>query len=543
MATKDLTMLQMDPFCLNHWAVVKEEFDTLTKAKKEKLRKEKGVLFVIPRELWDTLVDAVTKQFWGDSDYADYFVLLNPEFCLCAAKDKISHTWADTHYRADADDSALHVKLRATSASWKTLLGHLSDQMQEAIQKGVLKEKDVQRNFGVMKAKSKIQKFIEHYDGNKLSATTTAILDKNRTAPVVMDTPNIVGHMLCFLNGLTYDFKTRTVHPSTPADHSTHVAPVSYDPHANDKEMVDFIDKITNHRPETKRYLMQLLGLALDESMNAKAMVFILGPQNNGKTSLMEVIMGTLGMKGEACDGYCGSINPQDLTPKAMSGGKCTSELDNICGTRIVSVTEGNNKSIPDCATLKRLSGSSTVTANPKYKAAYSTTFHGTLFWDSNTMIPLDDPVMYTSGRVHIVLLDHVFTPEERDMTIVSRLLASESARSTLVNMIIQGYNDFIDCGNQFAIPQESLDAIEQLRSMSDPISAFLSDLYIKTDVAKDRIKVVDAFHLYNMWLAKKGYNTVERNVFVTSLKKKVNISSYGNCACFEGFHLKAPER
>ena len=106
--------------------------------------------------------------------------------------------------------------------------------------------------------------------------------------------------------------------------------------------------------PETQRYIQKVLGHLIIGENPEKRMVFLYGPHDTGKSTMISALKSALG-------DYYGAVDIALFKHKDLNPG-----LIRACPMRVVGLTEVDEGSM-DAAVVKRLTGNDYVTAEAKY--------------------------------------------------------------------------------------------------------------------------------------------------------------------------------
>lgn len=155
----------------------------------------------------------------------------------------------------------------------------------------------------------------------------------------------------------TIDLKTGELKPHSSEDKITKLAPVKYDPDAKAPIFHRFLNDIFLKRSELIEFVQKFFGYSLTADVQEKVFMIFQGKGNNGKTTLLEVIVDVMG-------DYATTINPEVLMEKKQSSsGSATPEIAKIRGTRLVCAQENEEHKRLGAALVKRLTGKDTLTA------------------------------------------------------------------------------------------------------------------------------------------------------------------------------------
>ncbi len=315
------------------------------------------------------------------------------------------------------------------------------------------------------------------------------------------------------------DIRTGVVAPRTPDALVTKVTGVDYVPGATSPLWNSALAAI----PRDIREWMQLrLGEALSGHITADAgVMFWLGGGGNGKSTLLEAIMTTLG-------DYAGTVSP-----KLIAGGpnEHPTEIMSLRGLRLAVVEELPEGKILNVATLKRISGVSRITARYTYQDNTEIGLSHALVVASNY-----DPIVTetddgTWRRLVRVPFPYKFVnrPEhdnERtgDASLMSRLRGDVDAQRAALAWMVEGavryHRDYLSQG--LHVPHAPLveRACDAWRRSADPTYAFAED-HLMWDPS-GIVTSTDLLAAYNTHLSELGMNKVSAR----TLKDRVSATA-----------------
>ena len=342
-------------------------------------------------------------------------------------------------------------------------------------------------------------------------------------------------------NGLL-DLRTGKMRPTLFEDHISQGCPTEYHPGARTAEVDAWLDSICA-TPEIRRQLLQVLGAALDASTVTKKMPILYGSStNNGKTTTTEIIMDVIG-RAEA-GGYGQTISAGAFDRGGRTAGKCTPELATVGSARIVVMSEPAETQDIDWAYVKELTGGGSLMINPKNKPAYTIPARFTLLTDTNYLLRIDDPTLFTRGTVQIIPFLQKFSKELGNLDAGLReRMAKKENREAILAAIIEGYQDFVVNGKQFSDPPEALETLARYKDTSDRLGEFLTTTYVKVEgreAIRARIPLQDVYADYRQFLERNGYRNVEgSSAFRRKLESRATVESHRNVYCLVGYRPK----
>lgn len=157
----------------------------------------------------------------------------------------------------------------------------------------------------------------------------------------------------------TVDLRTGTVRPQVSQDLITKLAPVRYDPDAECPTWDAFVGAVLPD-PATREFVRRFAGYSLTGSTREQLMTFLVGAGANGKTTLINALIDTLGPD-------YGIRSARDLVMLAGESAHPTGTAD-LYGKRLVVVSETDKGARLNEGFVKDLTGSDTIRARRMHK-------------------------------------------------------------------------------------------------------------------------------------------------------------------------------
>lgn len=140
-------------------------------------------------------------------------------------------------------------------------------------------------------------------------------------------------------------------------DHTEHLLPVCYDPHADRSEWLALLDRMTGGDAQFARTLQDVAGYCLSGASTLRLLPWAYGPKGTGKSSFAELLQTTLGGAGKTLDGTL------------LSGDRETERLGAaVRSMRTVFLPESGRKRL-DAELLKMITGSDRIPCRLLYSS------------------------------------------------------------------------------------------------------------------------------------------------------------------------------
>ena len=250
------------------------------------------------------------------------------------------------------------------------------------------------------------------------------------------------------------------------------------DSKASGKEWEKFINEVLEKNNQDKiKYLQKLLGYSLTGGTKEESCYLLYGSTTrNGKSTLVETFAHMLGNT----DGYALNMRPETLAQKANTDRQQASgDIARLAGCRFLNASEPPKRMVFDVALLKTLLGRDSITARHLHQSEFQFIPVFKLFMNTNYLPVINDPTLFSSGRLNVVAFNRHFGPEEQDKGLKDRLKEKDNL-SGLLNWCLDGLKAYYAEG---AIPPlDVVNATKQYEEDSDKIGSFIGECLIESD-------------------------------------------------------------
>jgi putative DNA primase/helicase len=152
----------------------------------------------------------------------------------------------------------------------------------------------------------------------------------------------------------TIDLRSGELRPHRELDHITRCVPVAFDPDAQAPRFEKFVREIVEN-DETAMFLQRWFGYCATGSIREQALVVHIGPGSNGKSTLLNAVMGVLSeYAGISAPGLLAALGTHDKHP---------TELADLQGRRLMTSAEIEDGATLREAFVKQLTGGEPVKA------------------------------------------------------------------------------------------------------------------------------------------------------------------------------------
>lgn len=275
-------------------------------------------------------------------------------------------------------------------------------------------------------------------------------------------------------------------------------------------------------------HLHEVMGYCFQTSRSLASWFLFHGSGANGKSFVAAVLQALLG------DGST-SKNLADFSAPGRSA-----HLEAGLVGKLLLVDDDFKKGayLPD-DTIKKLSETKTLTANPKFAGEFSFACRATPLILSNHWPQTSDLTYGLTRRAIVVPFTRTFEEDERDLNLANRVLRKE--RAGVLNRCIAGWERLRKRG-RFAKPAPCMDAMEAWMGQRNALSSYLSERVEVTSSSADTVVAEDVWSDFRRWAEVEGMKSEwsRRRVLgeVGSLRGVSKYLSMG-VTKFRGFRLK----
>lgn len=219
------------------------------------------------------------------------------------------------------------------------------------------------------------------------------------------------------MNG-TIDLRSGRIRPHRPTDMITMLAPVTFDIDAVAPGWERFLARVLPDL-EVRDWVQRYLGYALTGDVREQVLVFAHGAGANGKSVLLDVMLGIVGDYGLRA--------PPELV-LAKYGESHPTDVASLEGRRLVVCSEIEQGRAWAESTIKRITGDTSITARKMKTDFYTFPATHKLVIAANTKPTVRGTDNAIWRRMRLVPFEVTIPEHERDKELVSRLLAKEAA-------------------------------------------------------------------------------------------------------------------
>lgn len=299
-------------------------------------------------------------------------------------------------------------------------------------------------------------------------------------------------------NGII-NLRTGELMPHDSREMCSKISPYAYNPDAECPKFDMFLKRVFDGDDEMINFVQRMVGYSLTGLTTEQKMFVLWGNGANGKSTLIEVILGLCGQYGRVGD-------PNMLL--ATVNERHTAELAVLQGARMVSCNETDyNRSLAE-ARVKDITGGSTISARlmggnpfdfkPQFKIWLASNYRPRIrgrdggIWRRMCLIPFNVEI----------------PPHERVQGLSDTLLYDEG--EGILAWAVRGAKAWFESGLQ--IPRSVDEATEGYRNSEDGFLQFIEATFVRDSTAA--VSASEARDAYNEWCQLNGEPKPNMSVF-----------------------------
>jgi putative DNA primase/helicase len=314
-------------------------------------------------------------------------------------------------------------------------------------------------------------------------------------------------YLLNCLNG-TIDLKTGKLRPHRREDLITKLVQVAYDPSATCPQFESFLAKVTGDDAELAHYIQRAIGYSLTGDVTEKAVFFLYGDGNNGKTTFLETIRHVTG-------DYAGQIPIESLMTKQGDG--IPNDIARLQGKRFVTSSEAEQGRKLAEGKVKQITGMGKLQARYLYGEFFEFTPTFKIFMDANHKPEIrgDDAAIW--NRMKLIPFSVQIPPEEIDKQLPTKL---RDELPGILNWAVKGCLAWLRQG--LVEPKTIRVATQAYRAEMDTVAHFIDD---ECDLGKYFTSSTKLYAAFKKWCSDHNEQPVSHKQLAQTLKKKGLVS------------------
>ena len=292
-------------------------------------------------------------------------------------------------------------------------------------------------------------------------------------------------HLLPLANGVV-NLLTGELVPYQYKPIPKQVCRVVFDPSAQAKRFKQFMNEVLEGDKEMIRFVMRVLGYALLGRPVEQVMFVFLGPSENGKSTLLEVMLKILGP-------FATRLRTEALMQKSHVTDGASPALASLAGKRLVIVAEPNANHKLDSSLVKQLTGESSMQVRGLFSDVQDMQIECCFFMTANYMpfATADDKGLWR--RMRIIPFNRVFKAEEINKNLKDELFTETSG---ILNLLLAGLADYLKQG--LNPPEKVTETVKARREEADSYVMFMHDCCELVPMERTALK--DLWTAYLEW-------------------------------------------
>ncbi|MDP2734893.1 MAG: phage/plasmid primase, P4 family, partial [bacterium] len=307
-------------------------------------------------------------------------------------------------------------------------------------------------------------------------------------------------------NNGSVDLRTGGLRAHQRTDLITKLAPVAYDPKADAPIFKAFLRQIFFQNESLIGFVKRAFGYALTGSVEEQVLFFFHGSGQNGKTTLVNAILNTLGPD------YAQTAAPGLLMVKRNE--PHPTEIADLWGKRVIVTVEVEQGKRLAEVLVKQLTGSERLKGRFMRKDFFEFSPMHKIFLVANHKPVIKGTDFAIWRRIKLVPFNIVIPEAERDTTLPEKLKGEVAG---ILAWCVQGCLEWQR--NGLGTPEEVKVATAEYKSEMDTLGDFLAER-CEVDPEAEVVKA-DLYGAYIEWAEKGGEHPLSKKEFGMRLKER----------------------
>jgi putative DNA primase/helicase len=306
-------------------------------------------------------------------------------------------------------------------------------------------------------------------------------------------------------NGVIYLPKgTLTEH--NPAQRFTYACPVDYDPQADQRPWLQFLEGAT----EYSDFLQIAVGYSLTGYTWEEVMFYVYGPTRSGKGTFTETLLRTFGARLATEADFTTFTAPR-------LGDTQNFDLAPLKPCRFIAASESDKNTPLNAPKIKTLTGGNYIRCAFKHRDHFTYRPQFKIWLSSNHPVNVDVDDDAAWGRLRVISFPNSHLGQE-DKTLKNKLMRPENLRGVLA-WAVEGARRWHEDKNGLPYPQGMRDIAQAQREARDFIRQFLDECIDESDPAA-WIPSGEIYQIYFDWCKQNGVPEKKQNQFSQALDR-----------------------
>ena len=341
-------------------------------------------------------------------------------------------------------------------------------------------------------AQNKLKNMVESASNEPGIPINTEELDKNPA-------------LLNVANG-TIDLRNGDIKPHNKTDYLTQIIDIEYNPAANCKQFLHFLDVIFEGNTEIIDFIQAFAGYCLTGETKEEILVIFHGVGSNGKTTLVEILMMIM------CE-YAQTINPEVLMEKKYDNSP-TNDLAAIKESRLITTSETKIGRALDEGKIKRMTGRDRIKCRFLYQEEFEYMPQYKVILSTNHEPQIKGADHGIWRRIVFVPFNIIIAPADQDKDLRLKL---EKEKEGILQWMVEGALKYYM--NGLEVPDVVRKATEDYQADMDVIGDFVFACCDR--IRGDYVRSGILFKVYKLWCATEGIKAYSQKMFSLALKDR----------------------
>jgi len=313
-------------------------------------------------------------------------------------------------------------------------------------------------------------------------------------------------------NGVV-NLKTGELVNNAPSMHISMKSNIQYIPGYRNEKWQKFLDDVTGGDREYQKYLQRAVGYSITGKSNLDVIMLMYGPPGTGKNTFIESIV-------KAAGEYSWPLDLSVISPTSgMSSNSDMYHIAELFNKRISWVDELPEGEKLKENTLKKLSGSSLMSARSPGGRPFSFYLKAKIWISSNHRPPVSDEAMWR----RLIALPFVHVPKTIDPSLKEYLSDPEGGLPAVLAWMVEGASDYLKYpgpgDKPFGFSKAVYESTEKYKKSEDRVGLFLEEELTEEEGVS--IPLPSVFEKYKVWAANQGDRYMNMAAFEKKLTDK----------------------
>lgn len=274
-------------------------------------------------------------------------------------------------------------------------------------------------------------------------------------------------NIIAFKNGYVYDIQKKEFRKTRREDKNSFTVAVDYEPEARCPQFLRMLDECLNSDTEAIKYLQMLVGSSLLRKVAIKAQVYLVGPSDTRKTTMVNVLTNVLG-------DYAVGIPTSALSSKS-AGEVMNPTILRTANLAFCGCDEKNNGKSDSSSFDKAMTGGANTLARGLYRDVSHFRMTATIFNTCNELPSFQGLDLAQAKRKIVIRFLNSFMGKR--IAGYDRILAADEGPG-IMNWILEGLRTYLALTNDIlaVMPESVKRDTETYKLQNNSIDQFLKE-------------------------------------------------------------------